>query len=162
MNVYPGKVGILMSQSLAKILVHIVFSTENRLDYFKEPEIRRALYQYLGGICREKKCPSIIIGGTENHVHILCLLGRTTDVSTLVRDLKRCSSVWVKERIPTLKLFSWQRGYGVFSIGQSQVEILKRYVENQESHHKKMDFQEELRELLIKYQVEFDEKYLWD
>ena len=151
-----------MSQSLSKILLHVVFSTENRVGFLKDPEIRGSLHQYLGGICREKNCPSLIICGPEDHVHILCVLSRTCDISTLVRDLKRSSSTWLKEKSPLLKMFSWQRGYGAFSIGQSQVEPVKEYIQNQEIHHRKVGFQEEYREFLRKYNIEFDEKYLWE
>ena len=151
-----------MPQSLAQIYLHIVFSTKNRARSFQNPALRETMHAYLAGTCRNLESPSIIVGGVEDHVHILCRLSKTLSVSELVRELKRESSKWLKEQSPDLADFYWQSGYGAFSISPGHVEALKVYITNQEEHHKKETFQDEFRRLLVKYGIEFDERYVWD
>ena len=147
-----------MPQSLVKILVHIVFSTKNRTDLIL-PEREGPLYSYISGIVDGNNAKLIIANGTTNHSHFLVSLGRN-DVSELIGDMKRDSSLWGKKNgIPDLY---WQRGYGAFSIGQSQVPAVTRYIANQKIHHQKQSYEEEFRELCRKYGVEFDERYCWD
>jgi REP element-mobilizing transposase RayT len=151
-----------MSQSLSQIYLHVVFSTKNRICYLQDAEVRTRLHAYLAGTCHNLDSPSIIVGGVEDHVHILCRLSKTLTVSDLIRELKRESSKWLKEQSPDLAEFYWQSGYGAFSISPSHVELLKTYILNQEEHLKVETFQDELRRLLAKYQIEYDERYVWD
>jgi REP element-mobilizing transposase RayT len=151
-----------MPQSLAKILVHTVFSTKERRPFLRASPLREELHQYLGGILKGLDCQPIIVGGPADHVHLLASLCRTRPVAEMVRELKRSSSLWVKEREPALRDFAWQAGYGIFSLGFSQLEGVRRYIAQQEAHHRKYSFQEEFRRLLQRYQLAYDERYLWD
>jgi REP element-mobilizing transposase RayT len=151
-----------MPQSLAQVYLHLIFSTKEREPYLQNPVLRADLHQYLGATCRNLDCPSLGTGGVSDHVHILCRLSRTLSIAELIRELKRESSKWLKTKSPDLILFHWQEGYGAFSIGASQVDALQRYIAMQESHHAKRSFQEEFRELLHNYGVEYDERYVWD
>ncbi|NOY40862.1 MAG: IS200/IS605 family transposase [Planctomycetes bacterium] len=151
-----------MPQSLVQIYVHIVFSTKHRTPFLKDEAFRGRTHRYLAGICRNLKTPALIVGGVEDHVHILCRLGKTIDIADLIRDLKRDSSKWVKAEQPRLAEFHWQQGYGAFSISPSHVEDLKLYIANQEEHHRQETFQEEFRRLCKKYGMEIDERYVWD
>ena len=102
------------------------------------------------------------VGGTDDHVHIACTLPRTLTMAKLVEEVKKTSSSWMKQQEGGTANFSWQSGYGIFSLGQSQLSALLRYVDNQEEHHGSNRFKEELLVLLEKYGVAYDEKYLWD
>jgi putative transposase len=144
-----------MPQSLVKILVHVVFSTKNRVKLI-DPAIEDSLYGYIHGI----KSKLILANGTWDHIHMLISLGKTVDVSKLIGAIKRESSVWIKDNGESR--FYWQEGYGAFSIGQSQVPAVMKYIANQKEHHAKQDFQGEFRGLLDRYQVEYDERYVWD
>ena len=150
-----------MPQSLVRMLVHVYFSTKNRVDLIK-PEIENDLFGYMHGIVENNKSKLILANGTGNHVHLLISLGKTADVSELVGDIKRDSSKWVKTKDAKFGDFHWQEGYGAFSIGQSQVEVVMNYIKNQKQHHSKQDFKNEFRGLLKKYEVEYDERYVWD
>ena len=123
-----------MSQSLVQIYVHIVFSTKHRKPYLQDKEFRDRTHRYLAGICNNLKSPALLIGGVEDHVHILCRLGKTIDIADLIRDLKRDSSKWVKAEERSLAEFHWQEGYGAFSISPSHVELLKEYIEIGRAH----------------------------
>ncbi|HLW65200.1 MAG TPA: IS200/IS605 family transposase [Gemmataceae bacterium] len=151
-----------MSQSFAQIYVHIVFSTKNRQPFLSDKLVREELHKYLGGTCNGLDCPILRVGGVADHVHILCCLGRSISVADLVKELKRESSQWIKTKSPSLTDFYWQAGYGVFSISPSHVDALIKYIANQEEHHRTESFQDELRRLLRKYGVEWDERYVWD
>ncbi len=151
-----------MSQSLSQIYLHVVFSTKNRVRFLQDRSLRGNMHAYLAGTCRNLESPSIIVGGVEDHVHILCRLSKTLCVSDSVRELKRESSKWLKEQSPDLADFYWQSGYGAFSISPGHVEALTAYIRNQEEHHKKESFQDEFRRLLRLYGIEFDERYVWD
>jgi putative transposase len=153
---------LAMPQSLAKILVHTVFSAKERRPFLRDKALREELHRYLGGILGNLDCQPIIVGGVEDHVHFLCALSRTCDAATMVKEVKRGSSLWIKTKGPDLEEFAWQNGYGIFSIGFSQIEAVRSYIATQEEHHRKMSFQDELRELLRRYAVEFDERYVWD
>jgi putative transposase len=124
-------------------------------------EIRPRLHAYLVGILDNLKSPSLRTGGVADHVHILFLLGRTISQSELVEEVKKSSSKWMKSEggVPG---FTWQAGYGVFSVGESQVDAVINYIQNQEEHHRKVTFQEEFRKFLEKYKVPYDERYVWD
>jgi len=151
-----------MSQSLAKILVHTVFSTKDRRPFLRDNVLREELHRYLGGILANHDCQPLSIGGGEDHVHILSTLSRTCQASEMVKEVKRGSSLWLKTKDPDLPDFAWQNGYGIFSIGFSQVEAVRNYIAGQEEHHRKVTFQDEFRELLRRYEIEFDERYVWD
>ena len=151
-----------MSQSLAKILLHVVFSTKDRRPLLRDRALREEMHRYLGGILSELNCLPIIVGGVEDHVHLLCTLSRTCAPAEMVKEVKRSSSLWIKTRAPELADFAWQSGYGVFSIGFSQIEEVRRYIAGQEDHHRKLTFQDEFRRLLQRYEVSFDEAYVWD
>jgi REP element-mobilizing transposase RayT len=148
-----------MPQSLVKILVHVVFSTKDRMNLIA-PEIEDGLYGYISGIIKNNNSRLIIAGGTVNHIHLLISLGKKIDIGELVGDIKRDSSKWMKEQ--GVAKFYWQKGYGAFSIGQSRVKAVVVYIKNQKTHHAKQDYKEEFRELLTKYEIDFDERYVWD
>ena len=151
-----------MSQSLTHVLVHLVFSTKDRAPYLQDPKVRGQMHAYLVGACNNLSCPSLQIGGVEDHVHVLCRLGKTTSISDLIRELKRESSKWIKETHPRVGNFYWQAGYGGFSLSPEHAPALIKYIQNQEEHHKKESFQDELRRVLTANEVEWDERYVWD
>jgi REP element-mobilizing transposase RayT len=151
-----------MPQSLAQIYVHMVFSTKNRQPFLKDRSFRERTHAYLKGICDNQGSPSLRVGGTEDHVHILCRLSKTLDVATLIRELKRDSSKWIKEENPRLDDFYWPQGYAAFSVSPTHVPALIEYIINQEEHHRRETFQDEFRRLCKKYGVEIDERYTWD
>jgi len=151
-----------MSQSLAKILLHAVFSTKDRFPFLQSAVIRDEMHAYLGGILENLDCHSMAVGGVSDHVHLLFALSRVEKVADVIKELKRSSSAWVKTKSPAMKKFSWQSGYGVFSIGFSQVKAVRTYIAGQERRHRKISFQDEMRELLTRYEIDFDERYVWD
>jgi putative transposase len=151
-----------MPQSLAKIVVHTVFSTKERRPFLRDKPLREELHRYLGGILTNLDCQPIIVGGVEDHVHLLCALARTCNAAEMVKELKRGSSLWIKTKSAELRDFAWQNGYGIFSIGFSQIPSAKEYIAKQEEHHRKVTFQDELRQLLRRYAIGFDERYVWD
>jgi REP element-mobilizing transposase RayT len=150
-----------MPQSLASILVHIIFSTKNR-EPLIHPEIEPELFPYMATTCKSLNSPALLINGTMDHVHLLVSLGRKMSVADLIEELKSSSSRWIKSKGPKYREFYWQNGYGAFSIGQSGVNALKEYIELQKEHHRVRTFQEEFREFLRKYEMEYDERYVWD
>jgi len=151
-----------MAQSLAKILVHTVFSTKDRTPWLRDRDLRQELHRYLGGILEGLDCQPISVGGVDDHMHLLSSLSRTCEPSAMVKELKRGSSLWLKIKAPDLHDFAWQHGYGIFSIGFSQIEAARAYIAKQEEHHKELSFQDELRQLLQRYAIAYDERYLWD
>jgi putative transposase len=150
-----------MPQSLSSILIHLIFSTKNR-EPLIGPAIEKELHPYLATILRSLKSPSLSIGGTADHVHVLFSLGRTIRVADLVEEVKTDSSKWIKTKGSDFKDFHWQRGYGAFSIGQSQVVTVKRYIARQKIHHQRVTFQDEYRKFLKSYGIDYDEQYVWD
>ena len=150
-----------MPQSLSSVLIHLVFSTKNRQPLIT-PAIEPELFKYLATELRNMDCPSLAINGTTDHVHILFALSRTMTIANIVKSIKGSTSRWIKTRSTELRSFEWQVGYGAFSIGRSQAEQVTRYIARQKVHHRKLSFQDELRTLLLKYEVPYDEKYLWD
>jgi REP element-mobilizing transposase RayT len=151
-----------MSQSLSQIYLHIVFSTKHRAPFLTDGTFRAKLHAYLAGTCRNLQCPSLLVGGVADHVHILCRLSKNLAPAVLVRELKRESSKWVKAEAPDLAAFACQNGYGAFSISPSHVGALTHYIADQEAHHSRETFQDEFRRLLRKYGIEYDERYVWD
>ncbi len=151
-----------MPQSLAKVLVHVVFSTKDRRPLLRDKIIREELHRYLGGILNKLDCQPIIVGGVEDHAHFLCALSRTSSAAEMIKEVKRGSSLWLKTRSTALQDFGWQNGYGIFSVGFSQIESVRNYIAGQEEHHRKVSFQDEFRRLLTRYEIQFDEKCVWD
>jgi putative transposase len=150
-----------MAQSLSNVILHLVFSTKNRQPWI-DVDIEEELFKYLAGTCREIKCQSHKIGDTNDHLHIACTLARTMAISTLIEEIKTSSSKWMKTKGDQYAEFAWQNGYGAFSIGQSQLPDSKHYIANQREHHRRLSFQDEYRQILAKYKVEYDERYVWD
>ena len=151
-----------MPQSLTQLYVHIVFSTKSRRPFLQDANLRVHMHAYLTGICERQDCPSIATGGAVDHVHILLRLSKNVAVADLIRELKRSSSIWIKDEAPSISDFHWQSGYGAFSVSPSHLKSLSHYIEGQEEHHHKESFQEEFRRLCAKYGVEIDERYAWD
>ncbi len=151
-----------MPQSLSAVYIHLVFSTKERRPLLRDKPAREALHAYLGGVSKQLECPPIRVGGVEDHVHILARFGRTITQAEWVKELKRVSSLWLKERARDYADFQWQGGYADFSVSQSNLEQVVEYIANQETHHQRMTFQDELRTLLRKHGIEFDERHLWD
>jgi len=150
-----------MGQSLVNNYVHIIFSTKNRIPYI-DASIEDKLFRYLGGICNSYECEPIVIGGHLNHVHILCKLSKKMTLVKLLKELKSSSSKWIKtSNIRKFEDFSWQKGYGAFSINPREVEIVIQYINNQHKHHATKSFQEEYLAFLNQYKVKYDLKYLW-
>ena len=151
-----------MSQSLAEVYLHIVFSTKDRQPFLWDKDLRDRLHAYLAGICKNQNVPPLKVGGVEDHVHVCCRLGKTLAFADLIKELKRESSKWVKIQDPELRDFYWQSGYGAFSVSPSHIDALIKYIENQEEHHGTESFQDEFRRLCEKYGVAIDERYVWD
>lgn len=150
-----------MSQSLAKLYVHLVFSTKGRTETLPKQHLDE-VYRYIAEILNSNHCPAIQIGGTANHIHILYIQSKTMTLSDTVRLIKSNSSKWINEKSGRYNSFSWQDGYGAFSISQSHVEAVQSYIKRQEEHHKKVDFKDEFRRLCHIYDVGIDERYVWD
>ena len=150
-----------MPQSLSRILIHLVFSTKNR-ECVLTPVIQTELHPYLAGMLDNLQCPSLRVGGVQDHVHLFFGLSRTRTIAEVVETVKTSSSKWIKTKGAAFADFHWQSGYGAFSVSQSDAETVAAYIRNQAQHHQKMTFQEEYRRLLERYQVTFDENYVWD
>ena len=151
-----------MPQSLANVLIHLVYSTKNRTPWLKDPELRRELYAVIGQSLKDVDCHPIQIGGVEDHVHVLFALSRKYAIMNVVEELKTEGTKWLKKQDSSLGDFHWQSGYGAFSVSESKRQEVIRYIERQEEHHLKMSFQDEFREICRKHGVEIDERYVWD
>jgi putative transposase len=150
-----------MGQSLVKNYVHIVFSTKYRQPLINPP-VEAELHSYLGGICNKLECHVIKVGGYTDHIHILCMLSKKISLMKLLEELKSHSSKWIKTKGSAYANFYWQDGYGAFSVNPSQVDTVVAYIDRQFEHHSKKTFQDEYRSFLKKYNVEYDEKYVWE
>ena len=150
-----------MGQSLVKNYIHIVFSTKHRQPIIL-PEYENELHSYMGGICKNLDCHPIKVGGYTDHIHILCMLSKKLALMKLLEEVKSHSSKWMKTKDELLKNFYWQDGYGAFSVNPAEVDIVSTYIANQHEHHRKKTFQDEYRAFLKKYEVEYDERYVWD
>ena len=149
-----------MPNTYTNLYFHVIFSVKERMPLLK-PDVLNKLCPYIGGIARTNNFKTIITNGTENHIHILILLNPNINLSKAVQLIKGGSSKWIHDNFEDLKMFSWQTGYGAFTVSTSQVKLVKKYITNQEHHHEKMDFKEEYRELIKKNNIDFDEKYLF-
>ena len=153
---------VSMPQSLSSVYVHLVFSTKNREPFLRDADIRKEMHAYLGGVSKTLDCPPVIVGGVEDHVHLLCQMARTITQSDWVKEIKRVSSIWIKQRNPASAAFAWQAGYGVFSVSASLLDQTREYIAHQDQHHKTQSFQDEYRAFLRKYGLEWDERFVWD
>jgi REP element-mobilizing transposase RayT len=150
-----------MAQSLSRVLVHLIFSTKNRVPILT-PAIQSELHPFLATTLTNNGCPSLRVGGVQDHVHLFFGLSRTLSISQVVELVKVSSSKWIKTNGREFSDFHWQGGFGIVSVSQSNADDVCRYIDNQEQHHKTLSFQDELREFFRKYRVEFDERYVWD
>ena len=150
-----------MPQSLAHNILHLVFSTKERYPFILK-DVRDDLNGYIVGILRSNECHSIIVGSEKDHVHILFILSKNRALKDVVREVKSGSSRWLKGKGETFHNFQWQGGYSAFSVSQSNVDAVIKYIRGQEEHHKTISFKDELVKILLKHGVEFDENYLWD
>jgi len=150
-----------MPQSLTRNLVHLVFSTKNREPLLTDA-IRVPLCAYAAAVLRELDSHVIAMNTWRDHVHILFALSKNHALAQVVMEVKRATSKWIKTQGKEFTKFHWQSGYGAFSIGQSGVEEVKAYIANQAEHHRVKSFEEEFRSFLKRYELEFDEHYVWD
>jgi putative transposase len=150
-----------MSQSLVNNLVHLIYSTKNRQPWITD-DSRAGLFTYQAGIFKQWDSPALIIGGIQDHVHALFSLSKNYALKKIVEEVKKGSSKWMKIEGPKIDAFYWQAGYAAFSVSQSNVEAVMRYIENQKEHHRKLSFQDELRAFFRRHKVQFDERYVWD
>ena len=141
--------------------MHIVFSTKNRVNFIQQ-EIEDELYAFIGGVVRNYKAVLLKAGGTADHIHLLISLSKNYLVPDLIGAVKRESSSWIKTKIPMLRKFGWQDGYSAFSLGHTQIPAVKKYIADQKEHHKQKLFEDEMRGFYKKYDMEFDERYVWD
>ena len=150
-----------MGHSHTNLLYHIVFSTKERQPWL-DTEISPRLYDYLGGAIRAEKGTSLGINGCADHVHLLARLRQDKAVSDVLRAIKANSSGWIHRTFPGSRDFAWQSGYGAFTVSQSQVDKVQRYIANQQTHHQRVSFKDEFIALLDAHGIEYDERYLWD
>lgn len=150
-----------MPQSLAKVYLHVIFSTKDREPLLAD-EWRDELFRVLGGTTNNLGCQSLVVGGIADHVHLLFQLGRTIAIADAVGKIKSTSSAWVNQNQRLPAVFHWQAGYGAFSVSQSNLEAVRQYVRSQPQHHAQQSFQDEFRAWLSRYEIEWDERYVWD
>lgn len=148
-----------MSQSFVQIYVHIVFHTKNNKQLIR-PEIEVELYSYFGGILKNYKSNPLQIGGTSDHIHILCTLPKTMAPADLVEEIKKSSSKWIKTKGSHYNNFYWQDGYGGFSVSNSGIDSVKKYILNQKKHHEKVSFIDEYKNLLDAYGILYEDRYI--
>ena len=151
-----------MPQSLSQVWLHIVFSTKERRPYLKDPSFRNEMFPMLSHHVQQFGCYPKLSGGWIDHVHVLCGLSRTKAIASLLEEIKTETSKWAKTKANCSSQFSWQTGYGVFSVSQSKLESVIDYIRNQDKHHQHISFQDEFRELCRLHEVAFDERYAWD
>src|SRR5262249_6609432 len=150
-----------MPQSLSRVILHIIFSTKNREPWL-DAHMRSRMHAYLATICRDLGAELAHVGGLADHVHVVTTLPRTVSQAQLIEQIKKAASKWIKTLDARYRGFSWQSGYGAFSVSPSQLEIMVQYIKTQPEHHRTRTFQDEYRELLRRHGVDFDERYVWD
>ena len=160
-NQSPERATQVMPQSLARLHVHLIFSTKNR-EQFLHDKIRQPLHAYMAIVLQKLDCPPTLINSVEDHVHILFELARTASLSQAVEDVKKSSSKWIKTQGTEFVGFAWQAGYGGFAVSESNVQAAYDYIANQREHHRQKSFQEEYRAFLKRHHVTYDERYVWD
>ena len=151
-----------MPQSLANILIHVVFSTKRRQTWLKEIAVRHELHAYMTRTLQSLDCPPSACDGADDHVHFLGQLSRKVKVMDLIEEVKTSSSKWIKTKGPSYRDFYWQGGYGAFSVSESNRSAVIQYIQRHQEHHRRMTFQEEFRRLCAKHGIEIDERYVWD
>ena len=151
-----------MAQSLTRLWTHSIFSTKDRYPFLTDTRIRANMHAYLATVLRSHDCHTVIVGGCADHVHALFALSKNHSISQIVKEIKRTSSAWIKTVERRYSKFRWQAGYGAFSVSQSNVARVCRYIENQEQHHRRKTFQDEFRAFLRRYGIDYDERYVWD
>ena len=150
-----------MPQSLARLHVHLIFSTKHRERVITEA-VRDSLHAYMATVLQNLGCAPVLINSVEDHVHILFELAPTVPVSQAVEEVKKSSSKWIKTQGAEFAGFAWQAGYGAFAVSESNVPTVRDYIAGQQEHHRRKSFQEEYRAFLEKHRVTFDERYVWD
>jgi putative transposase len=150
-----------MPQSLVKNLIHLIYSTKSRRPWIPQSACA-GLFAYQAGIFKQWQSPAIVIGGGDDHVHALFALSKNQPLKKIVEEVKKSSSKWMKAQGPQNAEFCWQAGYAAFSVSESNCDEVKRYIARQEDHHRKMTFQDELRALLQRHGIAFDERFIWD
>ncbi|MHC1703182.1 MAG: transposase [Tenuifilaceae bacterium] len=148
-----------MAQSLSKLYLHLVFHIKNQYAPIQDQD-KKELFAYMGAIINDNDSFPILINGTRDHVHILCVMSKNISLAKLTEEIKRHSSRWIKTRGKNYEKFAWQGGYAGFSVSQSLHDKTKKYIENQEEHHKNKSFKEELIVFLREYGIEYNEQYL--
>ena len=155
-----------MAQSLSRLWTHLIFSTKDRFPFLADEQIRRDMHAYLATVLRSHDCETLIVDGAKDHVHSLFALSRKHSISVIVmKEVKRTSSGWIKDISSAHRKFRWQNGYGAFSVSQSHLDRVRKYVERQEQHHRRVTFDDdddEYRAFLRKYQIDYEERYVWD
>ncbi len=152
---------LIVSSSYCNLRVHLVWSTKDRKSLI-DASWEARLFEYIAGVLRNRKHVLLAGGGTGDHIHLLVGQHPTESVADLVRDLKSNSSAWIHRELPDQKAFGWQIGYGAFSVSKSNEATVFRYVQNQKKHHRTRSFKEEFLDLLIRHEIEFDERYIWE
>ncbi len=150
-----------MANTFTSLNYHVIFSTKHR-ERWITPDIEERLWSFLGGIARQNNLRPLLVGGIEDHIHILLGMPPTVTVSEALQRIKGASSAWVKENFPGCQGFAWQDGYGAFTVSKSQIPEIEAYIRKQRDHHRTKSFQEEYRAFLDKHQIQYDEHYLWD
>jgi REP element-mobilizing transposase RayT len=150
-----------MPQSLSQLYVHLAFSTKHREPLLLAP-LRSEMHAYLATVLTNSGSPAIKVGGMSDHVHALFHLSKNNSLAGIVEEIKTSSSKWIKTKGKAMASFHWQNGYGGFSVSPAHVEKVAEYIEQQETHHRVVSFQEEYRRLLKRYGIEYDERYVWD
>ena len=150
-----------MPQSLSKIYIHLIFGTKDR-EGMIEDVVRKELHSYMATILQNWETPVLTIGSVEDHVHILCMLSKNHPICKIAEEVEKSSSKWLKTKSSELTNFQWQNGYGAFSVSQSKLEAVWQYIDNQKNHHRHESFQDEYCRFLKAYNIDFDERYVWD
>ncbi len=150
-----------MPQSLARVYIHLVFSTKSRRPYLLD-ETRPSLHAYMATVLRNQGCVPLAINSVEDHIHLLFVMTRTVAISKVVERVKTSSSKWIKTQGPTYSHFAWQSGYGAFSVSESHLKRVETYIARQREHHKRKAFKDEFRALLLEYNVSYDERFVWN
>jgi len=149
-----------MSQSLSKMYVHAIFHVKNNECLIRH-EDEKELYAYMGGLIKLSHSIPVIMNGTDNHVHVLCIMSKNISLSHLLEEIKTNSSRWIKTLGPHYREFAWQGGYAGYSVSHSRVEAVRTYIENQKEHHKMQTFQDEYIQFLKENNVDYNPDYLW-
>jgi len=150
-----------MPQSLTRVHIHLVFATKYRRPFLGDP-VRDALHRYVAVVLLGLGCTPTLVNSVEDHIHLLFELGRKTSIAEVVETVKASSSRWIKTQDPSLARFAWQAGYGAFAVSESNLAAVEEYIARQREHHRGQSFQDEVRGLLRRHGIAFDERYVWD